>query len=543
MSFVVAVPELVQGAAQDLAGIQNALAEAAASVVGPTTGVVPAAADEVSAAIASMFGNFGQEFQALSSQAQAFHAEFVNLMNAGAGAYLSTEVANAEEALANAVNAPAQALFGGVGSGGAATSAASGGLLGGLLGGSGTSGGALIGSLTGLTANTGIGGVLTSLGSTTGLLGGLTSGATDLGGLLGGLTGGTTGLGGLLGGLTGGTSGLTGLLGGLTGSGGLLGGLNSLGGSLGSLLTGVPGLSGALAGLQNSLTGVVNSLLPGLVNVQIGAGPYFTGLWGPYEALFNNTWSNLQSLGAGWLADPFPFLRQFVANQIGYAQTIGAALQSGNFAPVSAIPGEIAHNFTNVFATLTNTNITSSLVVSSLLPPSLGIQNAVGLPLVFGASVLGPPVAALEAAGSSASAFMAAVQAGNPAGAFAALFDAPAFIADGFLNGQVTFPYALSLSSVTGALGINLSEIADLSVVGNFPLDGLLHPPGYYPVTATLSVLGNAVGPVNVSIGAGTTPFTGLLPFLINYAPQQLAQAIGAPASPPPLLSLPLFTF
>ncbi|BBX61268.1 hypothetical protein MSAS_04420 [Mycobacterium saskatchewanense] len=544
MSFVVAVPELVQGAAQDLAGIQDALAEAAASVVGPTTGVVPAAADEVSAAIASMFGSFGQEFQALSSQAQAFHAEFVNLMNAGAGAYLSAEVTNAEQALANAVSAPAQALFGGaasLGSGGAATSAASGGFLGGLLGGSGTSGGALISSLTGggsgvgglltgLTGSSGVGGILASLGSGTGLLGGLTTGATDLGGLLGGLTGGT--------------SGLTGLLGGLTGGGGLLGGLNSLGGNLGSLLSGVPGLSGALSGLENSLTGVVNSLLPGLVNMQVGAGPYFTGLWGPYEALFYNTWTNLQSLGAGWLADPFPFLRQFVANQIGYAQTIGAALQSGNFAPVAAIPGEIAHNFTNVFATLTNTNITSALVVSQLLPPpSLGIQNAVGLPLVFGASVLGPPVAALEAAGSSASAFMAAVQAGNPAGAFAALFDAPAVIANGFLNGQVTFPYALSLSSVTGASGINLGEIADLSVVGNFPLDGLLHPPGYYPVTATLSVPGNAVGPVNVNIGAGTTPFSGLLPFLINYAPQQLAQAIGAPASPPPLLSLPLFTF
>jgi hypothetical protein len=30
----------------------------------------------------------------------------VNLMNAGAGAYLSTEVANAEQNLLNAVNAP-----------------------------------------------------------------------------------------------------------------------------------------------------------------------------------------------------------------------------------------------------------------------------------------------------------------------------------------------------------------------------------------------------------------------------------------------------
>ena len=84
MSFVIAAPDLVQGAAQDLAGIRASLAEAAAMVVGPTTGVVPAAADEVSAAISAMF-NFGQQFQALSAQAQAFHTQFVSLMNAGCG--------------------------------------------------------------------------------------------------------------------------------------------------------------------------------------------------------------------------------------------------------------------------------------------------------------------------------------------------------------------------------------------------------------------------------------------------------------------------
>lgn len=80
MSYVIAAPEQVQAAAQDLAGIRTSLAEAAATIAGPTTGIVPAAADEVSATIAAMFGNFGQEFQLLSAQAQGFHAEFVNLM-------------------------------------------------------------------------------------------------------------------------------------------------------------------------------------------------------------------------------------------------------------------------------------------------------------------------------------------------------------------------------------------------------------------------------------------------------------------------------
>jgi hypothetical protein len=520
MSFLIASPEQVQAAAEDLAGIRSSLVEAASSAAAPTTAVLPAAADEVSAAISAMFGNFGQEFQWVSAQAQAFHAEFVSLINAGAAAYVSTEIANAEQAVANATNAPAEAMLGspllsGAVGAGAAQGVSASGLLGGILGG-GTSGGSLLGGLTGST-----------------------SGAT---GLLGGLTGGTSGLGGLLGGLTGGT-GLLGGLGSLGGVLGSLGNLGSLGSNLGSLLTGaLPGLPTTLGGLTNTLTGVVNSLLPGILNVHAGAGPFFTGIAGPYEALVYNTWPLLNSLAGGWLADPFPFLRQFVANQMVYGQTIATALQTGNFQPVSAIPGDIVHNFANVVGTLTNTSVTSSLVVQQVLPtPSLALDNVVGLPLVFGASLLGPPAATMEAAGYAASLFTSAVQAGNGSAAFAALDDAPAYIANGFLNGQATFPYALNLSSLTGPAVANLLNV---TVVANFPLDGILHPPGYYPVTATVTATGGGVlDPVAINLGVGSTPFSGLLPFLVNYAPQQLAQAIGAPASPPPLISIPLFTF
>src|SRR3984885_14858064 len=111
MSFVIAAPELVQGAAQDGAGIGSSLAEATSTAAGPTTGVVAAAQDEVSLAIASMFGNFGAEFQALSAQAQAFHAQFVSAMNGSAAAYVGAEAAG--QTLMSAAAAPAQALFGG----------------------------------------------------------------------------------------------------------------------------------------------------------------------------------------------------------------------------------------------------------------------------------------------------------------------------------------------------------------------------------------------------------------------------------------------
>ena len=87
MSFVIATPDLVESAASDLAGIRSSLAEAASTAAFPTTGIASAAQDEVSLAVASLFGNVGQEFQALSARAQVFHAQFVEMMNAGAGAY------------------------------------------------------------------------------------------------------------------------------------------------------------------------------------------------------------------------------------------------------------------------------------------------------------------------------------------------------------------------------------------------------------------------------------------------------------------------
>ena len=93
MSFVVAVPDLVEVAAQDLAGIRSALDEVTQAIIAPTTSLAPAAGDEVSTAIAALFGNFGQEYQALSAQAAAFHNAFVNTLSGGAAAYAGAEIA------------------------------------------------------------------------------------------------------------------------------------------------------------------------------------------------------------------------------------------------------------------------------------------------------------------------------------------------------------------------------------------------------------------------------------------------------------------
>ena len=82
MSFVIAAPEMVTSAATDLASIGSTISAANAAAAAPTTGVLAAAEDEVSAAIASLFSGHGQAFQALSAQAAAFHAQFVQTLNA-----------------------------------------------------------------------------------------------------------------------------------------------------------------------------------------------------------------------------------------------------------------------------------------------------------------------------------------------------------------------------------------------------------------------------------------------------------------------------
>lgn len=65
--------------AQDAAAIAN---PAGAPLTSPNTGVVAAAADEVSAALAALFSSHGEMYQTLSSQAAAFHAQFIQALDA-----------------------------------------------------------------------------------------------------------------------------------------------------------------------------------------------------------------------------------------------------------------------------------------------------------------------------------------------------------------------------------------------------------------------------------------------------------------------------
>jgi len=98
MSYVTAQPEALAVAAGGLQGIGSALSAQNAAAAAPTTGVVPAAADEVSALTAAQFGAHAQMYQVVSAQATAIHEMFVTTLGISSGSYAATEAANAAPA-------------------------------------------------------------------------------------------------------------------------------------------------------------------------------------------------------------------------------------------------------------------------------------------------------------------------------------------------------------------------------------------------------------------------------------------------------------
>jgi hypothetical protein len=95
MSFVTTQPEALTAAATNLAGIGTTMSAQNAAAAAPTTGVLPAAADEVSALTAAQFAVHAQMYQAISAQAEAIHQLFVSTLGTSATSYALTEAANA----------------------------------------------------------------------------------------------------------------------------------------------------------------------------------------------------------------------------------------------------------------------------------------------------------------------------------------------------------------------------------------------------------------------------------------------------------------
>ena len=107
MSYLLAAPESLAAAATDVNGIAAAVHAANAAAAGQTSGVLAAAEDEVSAAIANLFSAHGNEYQAVIQQVAAFESEFTAALSAAAQTYTQAEALNG--ALLNGVSVPAGA--------------------------------------------------------------------------------------------------------------------------------------------------------------------------------------------------------------------------------------------------------------------------------------------------------------------------------------------------------------------------------------------------------------------------------------------------
>jgi hypothetical protein len=501
VSFVLTAPEMVTDAAGNLAGIGSSLQEATSAAATRTTGLAAAAADEVSVAISELFGMYGQDFQALSAQAAAFHDEFVSLLNGGAAAYVSTELAGVR-----ALGGGATSLL----SPGAAITLYPGGAYGQLI--------------ANTTAN------LQSLFATwsadpfpfarqvianqmgywqqieTAFLATIQNFPAVLANLPAAVQAGmqqllafnpafyiqqfiTTQLGFAQSFAT------------------------NLGSAFNGIVTGLPAFGSELgvalqAVLAGNYYGAVQDVAQAFANLMV------TGV-DPGTVVITNT---------GTLFNPIlnatvhPTLLGPLGNFFAIANIPGQEAQYFTNLMPPSIPRQMAQNFTNVLDALTIPSISATATLPLLNPTAGSLSAFFGLPLVLTYALAGAPIATLNGLATSATAVQQALLAGNGLGVANALIDAPAVIANGFLNSD-------TLVDFTVAVPINVPNVINVTVpiTLHLPFDGILVPP--HPITATidLSVLG-PLQPTTVTVFG--TPFMGLAPLLINYLPEQLAAAI-----------------
>jgi hypothetical protein len=491
MSFVSAAPELIESAAHDLSGIGSTLGEATHFAAAPTTSIAAAGADEVSVAIAALFSSHGQEFQALSAQAAAFHDEFAGLMKSGAGAYVSSEVANAGKLLAGGatafenevgtfgatVAAPYQSLFSTTSANlhtmESAISANPHPLL-----------QQIIRNQTGYAKTIGTG-FVHSIENAPGQLqhvpAEIQSGARTLSSIN------PEALAQYV--LTNGSAHTI---------------TTSLGAAAHDFTTEMRALPGSFQTAFHDLatgnaTGAVDALERGFGDLFLTG---FTTTTGAGDVI--------TVLPTGAVGDLLPIL-----------SIPGHMAQNfANLFPAGTFPAHLVQNFANVVKTVTNFNV--SATANFVLNPNwfgVDVDATMGLPLLLALEALGGPANALNALAHSATTFVHAVQSGNLLGATKAVLDAPAAMANGFLNGQSTLPLPV--------------DFTGLNTILDIPLDGILVPAAQY----TATIPSNTQGGFGVLVDG--TPIGGLLPGLLSYLPADLAAALGGPPAPVIPLTIP----
>jgi hypothetical protein len=526
VSFAIA-PQIVTAAAENLAGIGSTLGDATTAAAGPTASVAAAGADDVSTAISRLFGLYGRQFQALGAQAAAFHDEFVGLLRGGAAAYLSTEMANAQQA-------------------GAGVAASTNPILGPILGGG--SGGGILGGLGPILGGGNLGQILNGAGQQFGAL--LTANFDGFAvRLLPGLfAAGTT--------------------------------ASAAGAPWQSLFTNT---EANLQTIFGTWAAHPFPVLHQIISNQTGyANTVATGLETTLQN-FPTTLANVPTnieLSIQGTSTFVPAMQSFINQQVGYGDAIGAALPAfgadlqksfpafesdlgmagqavmtgdfhgavqdipraalrlflsgvdisnlstvkvegpvGDLIPLSSLPSEVEQSFVNLLPPGSIPEQIAQNFVSGI--------NTSALPLGF--ALIGPPIAGLDGLATGATAFGVALQTGNGVAAVGALADMPAYALNGFLNGETVVDLTIPVTETVDIPAIPpllpaISLGPSTPVVVHLPFDGILTPPQQIQVTVE-----SATGPVTiplVELGFGGTQFGGLFPELLNYIPEQIAAAI-----------------
>lgn len=525
MSFLLTAPEAVTDAAGDIAGIGSTLTQARAAALGPTTSLVAAAADEVSIALSQLFGSYGHQFQALSAEAATFHDEFVRLLNSGAAAYLNTETTNARNALAAAVNPPPP-------------TAAAAGILDGWV-----------------PTNPGGLGPITGGGAPSGIFNGA---GQQIGSVISAFISGNPGS--ILSGIFGPNQ--TG------GPGPIVGPYQAL-------------FADTSANLQTIIGDWLAHPFPALQQVISNQQGYAQLIATDIANSIQNLPAELAALPAqvqttiqtALSFDPIAATQAYISKEAGYAQVVttsltnaaydlqanlptfgsdlgmtGQALLTGDYhGAVAGVPRALIHLFLDGVELRNASEVIIHGPAGDLLPimdvaaqqqqdlinsfptgsiPRQMTQNlfdAIGTALPsFGFALIGPPIATLDGLATGATAFGTAIQAGDAVGAVGALIGMPAYVANGFLNGETMIDLTIPVTE-TVVIPPLPTIGANTPVVVHMPFYGILAQP--QPISATIHIPAGLTT-IPITISYGDTQFGGIVPELLNYIPRQIAATI-----------------
>jgi PE family protein/PPE family protein len=117
MSFLTALPEELLAVSAQLAAITTSLTAQNAGAAAPTTTIIPAASDPVSAQQAGIFAAYGAMYQQIAAEAQTIQEQYASTLGLSSGTYSNTEAANAAQTALSGSNPldVVQYLLGGTG--------------------------------------------------------------------------------------------------------------------------------------------------------------------------------------------------------------------------------------------------------------------------------------------------------------------------------------------------------------------------------------------------------------------------------------------